>query len=203
MGYILLILIVVMISYYAFKDRQNNETLDLLPEQFVVFDLETTGLDAKKHEIIELAAMRVSREYSVPVTFQTLVKPQTSIQKAIVDQTGITQEMRDHDAEVLADALERFREFVGDARLVSFDAKFKKAFLNAATARCQMAPLNNRMSCALKMAHRAWPNRKSYRLADIAKDENVEVDGEHRVLENCRRILAVYDAAAFKLKSVR
>ena len=202
MGYVLL-LIVIVIIYYGFKNRRDNKILDLLPEQFVVFDLETTGPDAKKHEVIELAAMRVSREYSTTVTFQTLVKPQTNIQQAIVGLTGITQEMLDSDGALLADALERFGEFVGDARLVSFDAKLKKAFLNAAIARCNMAPLRNPVSCALKMARRAWPNRKSYRLAEIASDEQVKVDGEHRVLENCRRTLAVYEAAAFKLKSVR
>ena len=52
------------------------------------------------------------------------------------------------------------------------------------------------------MARTAWPNRKSYRLADIADDEDIDVDGTHRTLENCQRTLAVYEAAAFKLKSV-
>jgi len=203
MGYILLILIVIVIGYYAFKDRRNNETLDLLPEQFVVFDLVATGLDTKRHQIIELGAMRVSREYTMPLTFQALVKPQENIPKKIVDLTGITQEMLDREGDDLADVLESFREFVGDARLVSFDAKFKKAFLNAAYARCKMAPLSNRMSCALKMARRAWPKRKSYRLADIADDENIETNGTHRALEDCKRTLAVYEAAALNLKSVR
>jgi len=201
-GYMLLILIVLGIIFYAYKDRRINDDLDLLPEQFVVFDLETTGLDATKHEIIEIGAMRVFRESTTPQTFQALVKPKVNIPRKIADLTGITQEMLDRDGQVLADALAAFAAFVGDAGLVSFNASFNMEFLNAATTRCNMRPLNNPVSCALKMARRAWPNRKSYRLADIVKDENLDTDGTHRALKDCQHILAVYEAAAFKLKSV-
>lgn len=201
MGFMLLILIVLGIIFYAYKDRRINKELDLLPEQFVVFDLETTGPDATKHEIIEIGAMRVYRESTTPQTFQVLVKPQVPIPKEIVALTGITQEILDRDGHLLAEALMDFAEFVGDAGLVSFNASLNTEFLGAATTRCNTPPLKNRFSCALKMARRAWPNRKSYRLADIAKDENFATDGTHRALEDCKRILAVYEAAAFKLKS--
>jgi DNA polymerase III epsilon subunit family exonuclease len=198
----LLILIVLGIIFYAYKDRRINNDLDLLPTQFVVFDLETTGLDATKHEIIEIGALRVFRESTTPQTFQALVRPQANISKKIVELTGITQEMLDRDGKPLADALAGFAAFVGDAGLVSFNASFNMEFLNAAATGCNVTPLNNRVSCALKMARKAWPNRKSYRLVDIVKDENLDADGTHRAFKDCEHILAVYEAAAFKLKSV-
>ena len=46
-----------------------------LPEQFIAFDLETTGLDADKHEIIEIAAIKFMRGRTSQQTFQGLVKP--------------------------------------------------------------------------------------------------------------------------------
>jgi len=201
-GYLLPILIIIGILYYVYQDRRSSNKLNLLPEQFVVFHLETTGLGAAKHEIIEIGAMRVFRESTTPQTFQALVKPHVTIPQKIADRTGITQEMLDRDGEVLADALTAFAAFVGNVPLVSFNAKLHMEFLNAATTRCNMAPLNNRVSCALQMARRAWPDRNSYRLADLAKDQSPDAVATHRALENSKHTLAVYEAAAFKLRSV-
>jgi len=50
--------------------------LSSLPERFVVFDLETTGLKAGQHEIIEIGAIRVNRDSNQHETFSALVMPE-------------------------------------------------------------------------------------------------------------------------------
>ena len=190
------------IAVALFK-RPANHKVDLshLPARFVVFDLETSGLDPERHEIIEIAAIRVNRDATNHETFQTLVKPKKKVPKRIVELTGITQEALNTNGTDLIDALCQFREFAGDLRLVSFNADFDMAFLRNAGERHGIAVLNP-VSCALKMARRAWPGRRSYRLSDLAKDGNLSTANTHRALADSQRALMVYCAAANVLRAV-
>jgi DNA polymerase III subunit epsilon len=174
----------------------------LLPEQFVVFDLETTGLDADKHEIIEIAAIKFTRGQTSQQTFQGLVKPSKHLPKKIIELTGITEEMLEKDGGTLRSSVEDFTAFAGDLRLVSFNADFDMAFLQRAAATCDLPQFSNPVSCALKMARRAWPRRKSYRLVDLAKDGQIDEGKAHRALEDARRTLIIYSAAVAQLKVI-
>lgn len=202
MEFFLVLLIIAGLAFFLLKGRRTSVSIAHLPKQFIVFDLETTGLDAAKHEIIEIGAIRVNRDSTNHETFQALVKPSKKIPNKIVELTSITQEMLDADGGAVDEALRDLATFVGDLRLVSFNAEFDMAFLNAATARCGLTSFNNPVSCALKMARRAWPGRKSYRLVDIAKDGNLDSKDTHRALGDCQRTLTVYCAAASELRTV-
>ena len=175
----------------------------MLPERFVVFDLETTGLDPNKHEIIEIGAIRVDRDAEDHQTFQALVRPSKRVPKKITEITGITDEMVRADGMDLADALIGFRDFVGDLPFVAYNAEFDDAFLTAACKATSSDPLPNEVCCALKLARRAWPRRKGFRLSDLAKDGNLPVDDAHRALGDCRRTMIVYAAAARQVGSYR
>lgn len=203
MELILVVAISVIGAMYYLRNRPKSKgsPLTYLPERFVIFDLETTGLDATKHEIIEIGAIRVNRDSINHETFQALIKPTKKVPHKITELTGITQEMLDKDGNPIEETLQEFSTFVGDLRLVSFNAEFDMAFLNAASIKCGVKNFNNPVSCALKMARRAWPGRKSYRLADIAKDGNLDSKDTHRALGDCQRALTVYGAAAAVLRS--
>jgi DNA polymerase-3 subunit epsilon len=199
---VLFIVAVVVLIRHARHARTMSAAaaaLDVLPVRFVVFDLETTGLDVKKHHIIEIGAIRVNRDSTVHDTFQSLVKPGRRISKNIERLTGITQAMLDADGEPVASALQGFRDFIGDLPLVSFNAEFDMAFLAAAGQKHGFA-FANHVSCALTMSRRAWPGRRSYRLADLARDGKLSDEGTHRALEDCRRTMIVYGAAASQLQ---
>jgi DNA polymerase III subunit epsilon len=77
----------------------------------VVFDLETTGLNPERHEIIEIGAIKVNRDSDVHQTFQALVKPVKRIPKKITEITGITQAMVTEDGEPAEQVLRDFHEF--------------------------------------------------------------------------------------------
>lgn len=181
----------------AFKSKPD---LSILPPQFIVLDLETTGLKPEQHEIIEIGAIRVNRDSNKHDSFQALVKPTTKVPAKITELTGITQAMIDAEGEEPATALRGLHSFVGEHRIVTFNAEFDMGFLHQAAAQHGLR-FSNEVSCALKMARRAWPGRKSYRLTDLASDGNLSMDGEHRALGDCQRALHIYAAAAAKLRS--
>lgn len=179
-----------------------QQNLHHLPAQFIVFDLETTGLNAERDEVIEVGAIRVNRDSNHHEAFQTLVRPRKTIPIKITELTGITQAMAESEGKQLTNALQEFVAFIGDLPLVSFNAEFDMAFLNNAAKQHGME-INNPVSCALIMARRAWPERKSYRLADLAKDGNLSTKDSHRALGDCQRALIVYTAAASLLGATR
>ena len=59
---------------------------------YVVFDLETTGLDVENDNIIEIGALKV-REGKVTDRFMEFLKPDMPISPMITGITGITNEM--------------------------------------------------------------------------------------------------------------
>lgn len=178
-----------------------------LPEKFIVFDLETTGLDSRRHKIIEIAAIKFDRFKKAPdqiafdtQTFQSLVKIDSALPKIITNITGITEDMLASRGVPIEEALSGFLEFVGDLRLVSFNAMFDFGFLNAAVRRARLKPTENPFSCALEMARRAWPGLPSYKLIDLAKSMRLDFSGHHRALKDCELALIVYLHAASWLR---
>jgi DNA polymerase III epsilon subunit family exonuclease len=198
MGWIIALVVLVVVAWLLTLSKRLAADTDvsMLPEQFVVFDLETTGLHADRHEIIEIGAIRVNRDAEDHQTFQTFVRPTKSVPAKITEITGITNEMVQAEGIELAQALAEFRDFVGDLPLVAFNAPFDDAFLRAACANTASDHFANEVCCALKLARRAWPERESFRLSDIARDGNLPMDDTHRALGDCRRTMIVYAAAA-------
>ena len=175
-----------------------SEDLSMLPRrQFIVLDLETTGLDARIHEIIEFGAIRAELDSDVHKTFQALVKPTKKVPQRITEITGITQSMVDSEGRELNEVLKEFVEFIGELPLVTYNASFDMAFLQTAASQNGLS-INNRYTCALKLARRAWPGLPSYRLADLAKMGNLPDDDTHRALGDCKRALIVFVSSASK-----
>jgi DNA polymerase III subunit epsilon len=176
------------------KPIQAND-LSMLPRQFVVLDLETTGLDPAKHEIIEFGAIRANRDSDKHDAFQALVRPKRKIPRRITEITGITQAMVDVEGRDVAEVLAEFITFIQDLPLVTFNASFDMGFLRHAANR-QGIEIGNRYTCALKMARKAWPDLPSYCLADLAKMGQVSDEDTHRAVGDCKRALIIFIAAA-------
>jgi DNA polymerase III epsilon subunit-like protein len=71
----------------------------VIPPQFVVVDIETTGLDPDKHQILEIAAVKVNRDSNHHTTLRGLVKIEGKVPKKITEITGITTEMLEQEGE--------------------------------------------------------------------------------------------------------
>lgn len=133
----------------------------------------------------------------------SLVKPSKKVpKKKIIEITGITQEMVEKDGKSIETAVEEFLEFVGDHRIVFFNAEFDMAFLDRAALKLGRR-LTNEVSCALKMTKRAYPGLKSYKLSSLAKAGNLDSNGMHRALKDCEMTITVYASAATKLRSCK
>ena len=108
---------------------------DLLLEhaEYVVVDLETTGLRPGSSQICEIGAVRV-RGFELVEEFQTLVDPRVPLGAVISALTGLTdRQLRGAPPPSLA--VRRFLAFAGDSVLVAHNARFDLAFLDRETER--------------------------------------------------------------------
>lgn len=99
-------------------------------DQYVVLDLETTGVEAQRDSIIEVAAIKVQGGKTID-SYESLVRFEGELHPIISLITGIQPEPL-RDAPLLAEILPKLREFVGDLPIVGHNIPFDIAFLKAA-----------------------------------------------------------------------
>ena len=96
-------------------------------QEFVAFDLETTGLSSRTDRIIEIGAV-IMKDGKEVDRFQTFVDPERTLDRKIVELTGITDEML-KGAPKIEEVLPKFLEFVGDRVLVAHNSDFDTGFI--------------------------------------------------------------------------
>ncbi len=102
-------------------------------EEFVAFDLETTGLSSRNDRIIEIGAVILKNGEEID-RFQTFVDPERTLDRKIVDLTGISDDML-KGAPKIEEVLPKFLEFIGGRVLVAHNSDFDTGFIRAECAR--------------------------------------------------------------------
>lgn len=153
--------------------------------EVVVFDLETTGFNPNNgDEIISFGAVVVKGgELSETETFYSLVNPKRSIPRAIVELTGITNEMV-QDAPDLMTVLHDFMKFVGRRLLVAHASGHDKQFLNVALWRTSKVNLNHRVLDTMMIAKWLDPKRDGYSLDELLTSSGIPITVRHHALED-------------------
>ncbi len=97
--------------------------------EYIAFDLETTGLDAKSDAVIEIGAVRM-RDGQVLDTFSSFADPGHPLGPKTVSLTGITDAML-KGAPRPEQAVDAFLDWAGDTPLVAHNAEFDTGFVRA------------------------------------------------------------------------
>ncbi len=174
------------------KKAGNMAKLSLYTKDYVVFDLETTGLSPGKDEIIEISGIKV-QDGKAMAEYSTLVHPGCPIPCEATNINGITDEMV-QDAPKLKEALENFLTFAGNAVLVGHNIhSFDMKFLQAGAGRELNRTLSNDYVDTLYLARTLLPLTR-FRLTDVASYFHLETEGAHRALNDCRMNYQCYEA---------
>lgn len=166
------------------KEKSTGSRLVEYIPDYVVFDLETTGLSSSIDRIIEIAAVKV-RNGKIVDTFSTLVNPEMKIPKAASMVNGITDDLVE-DAPKLKNVLEAFLVFTGNDVLVGHNIhSFDMKFIRKAVYECSMEEFENDYIDTLYMARKCIPELSHHRLADVAEHFHISAEGAHRALNDC------------------
>ena len=149
--------------------------------EFVVFDLETTGLSAARDRICEFGAVRV-RALEPVDSFQSLVNPGVELPGPVARLTGLReQELR--RAPPVSAVLRRFLAFAGDSLLVAHNARFDQRFLERQLLLLHDRRLAEPPLCTAALARRVLEGRRRrVGLASLADFFGVPTRPCHRAL---------------------
>ncbi len=151
---------------------------ELTKETYVVFDLETTGLDLMNNGITEIGAVKII-DGKIKEQFTTLVKPDYHISEENFKITGISEEMV-KDAPKIGAVIPDFIKFIEGAVLVAhnaeFDLKFVKRFAGA-----EDYEIKNRVIDTVEMARAYLPQLRRHDLGTIAEHFGI-IFNHHRAL---------------------
>ncbi len=149
--------------------------------EFVVFDLETTGLSAQTSRICELGAVRVQALELVD-SFQSLVDPGVPLPQPVARLTGLRERDLRHAPGVSA-VLGRFIVFAAEAPLVAHNARFDQRFLERQLRRRESRRLAEPPLCTAALARRLLDGRvHRVSLASLAHFFGVATTPCHRAL---------------------
>lgn len=169
-----------------------------LDGEFIVFDLETTGLKPAAEEITEIAAVLV-REGEIKDSFQTYVNPHKPIPPEITELTGISDETV-ADAPDLPEALDKFFAFMGERVLVAHNAGFDLSFLKAACKRLEIEREFTYID-TLEMSRIMLPHLNRFKLNILAKELQVGPFEHHRASEDAAVLARIWIKLLEKLKN--
>lgn len=158
----------------------NLKEYDLLGQEYVVFDTETTGFYVGSDQMIEIGAVKI-KDGVITDRFDEFIDPKRPLPQKIIDLTCITDDMlAGHDSE--EEVTKRFLEWTGELPMVAHNAKFDIGFISAACNKYNLGEFNNTVLDTMSMArmlHPEWPNHKLTTLVRRYKIEWDE-DAHHR-----------------------
>lgn len=174
--------------------EHKGKSLIQFPKDFIVIDLETTGLDPKCNDIIEISAIKI-RDNQIADTFDTLINPGYPIGNFISELTGITDDML-AEAPKIQEVLPLLREFLDNDILMGHNAHFDINFLYDDYDYFLNYPLTNDFIDTMRLAKRIMKEQNHHRLIDVAEAFGIAVEQSHRALADCYTTLMCY----YKLK---
>ncbi|MDD6175320.1 MAG: PolC-type DNA polymerase III [Firmicutes bacterium] len=161
-----------------------------LESEYIVFDLETTGLSPAAERITEIGAVRI-RDGEIKEEFNTFCYPEKPIPAKITELTGITDEMV-ADAPREEEALRAFLAFCGENPiLAAHNAPFDTSFLKAALKRCGITFPFAAVD-TLPLARALLPDLKNHKLDTIAKALKLPDFNHHRACDDARMLANIF-----------
>lgn len=160
-------------------------------ENYVVVDIETTGLNANFDEIIEIGAIKVVHHQIVD-EFSMLVKPQGKISSFITNLTGITNEMV-LESETIDIVFKKFIDFLDNQPILGHNVSFDLRFLKKQYFRIYGEEWKVSSFDTLKIARSKLKILKHHRLGDLRDYYDIHQKQAHRGLSDCLTTKLIYD----------
>ena len=161
----------------------------MMYDDYVVFDIETTGLNKDIDNIIEIGALKYKNNILVG-EFNYLINPKIKLPDIITTITGIKDEdlVNENTIDIV---LPKFIEFIEDFPLIAHNNEFDLGFINVNLNKLNMNKLNNKNVDTLLLAKKYLPQMYNYKLETLKKYFKIN-QVSHRAVGDCYTANCVY-----------
>ncbi|MBR3661129.1 MAG: PolC-type DNA polymerase III [Bacilli bacterium] len=149
----------------------------MLEQEYVVFDLETTGFNAAGGDsIIEIGAVKL-KDGEIIDKYDRLIKPPKPISERITSVTSITNEMVENCCSE-EEAIKEFLSWAKDLPMVAHNAKFDTSFIEMCYKKYNLGEYKNTVIDTLALSRILDKDATRHGLSYITKRYGVEFDEE-------------------------
>ena len=173
------------------KRSQSTQKKGIVPNEFAVIDIETTGLDRGRDRIIEIASIIVSEE-EIKQKFNMLIRSDISLPFEIIKLTGITDELLRKEGVEEKDALSAFTNFIGTHDIICHNASFDINFIQSRCQKNGIPTIRNKVIDTLVLARKKNCRAHNYKLETLADFFSLDSSGIHRALTDCYLTYKIY-----------
>ena len=157
---------------------------NLSASNVVVFDVETTGLDVKSDDIIQIAAVRLDAEGNHKEKFVRYLQASKSVGDS-VEVHHITDEKLRQVGENPVTVLTQFLDFARDSVIVGHNVRYDLDILKNQLSRLGLSKLDFRVYYdTLWIYRKFYPERKSYSLEELSEEFNVSHKSSHDAFDD-------------------
>lgn len=167
------------------EKTRSGQLLKKTVADYIVLDLETTGLSYQKDKIIEIGIVKV-RQHVIVEQYQQLINPEMPISQMITDLTGITNEMV-KDAPTIKAVRKQILAMIEDEVILGHNVVFDIQFLKKACGQ-----LHNDYLDTLQYARQAFDGIVNNQLSTLVKAFHL-YQNAHRALADCLATKDLYD----------
>ena len=160
-------------------------------DNYVLVDIETTGLSPINDEIIEIGAIKV-KENKIVDEYNELIKINRRLSPFITNLTGITDAMLRH-GKLPSVVFKEFVDFVEVDVIIGHNVNFDYGFLCDKCKKYINYNLENERIDTMYLAKKLVPNSINYKLGTLANYFNVSYEGAHRGLKDVEITYEVYN----------
>ncbi len=159
----------------------------MFKQPFVVLDLETSGVDPKTDDIIEVAMIRYENGKEVE-RYDQLIKTGTPLSKIITLITGITDEELNENGKEKAEVYKEIARMLKGAYLICHNTAFDHGFLWAKGIKLDILGLMD----TIPLAQILFPQAASYSLESLSVDLGIEHVHKHRAMGDVEATLELF-----------
>lgn len=179
-----------------YQSLRTNE----LPDNYVVFDIETSGLNPKKDKIIEIGAVKYKNNEIID-EFNYLIDPKVKLNKIITDVTGLTDEDL-IGKDTIDEILPKFLDFIEDYTIIGHNVKFDYDFIEYNIKKLHLNHIKNKIVDTLFLSRITIYDSINHRLKTLKEYLKLGYNS-HRAIDDCYTCNALYQYCKNKKQGIK
>ena len=169
-----------------------------MKKKYAIIDIETTGGQALRHRITEIAIV-LHDGTNIIDRFETLLNPECYIPYGITQLTGITQDMVE-GAPKFFEIAKKIVEMTEGAIFVAHNVRFDYGFIREEFKRLGYTYTRKQL-CTVRLSRQVFPGLRSYSLGILIKHFNIQVEKRHRAMADTMATVELFEKILAKNKS--